>query len=82
MWHDGTIGNLGVLEAIGSLTAGTFNMSLAKGRAPFRLQDTIPSAYDYLYPPLSEEEQKKQASAGLLSFMMMGGGAPKILTGE
>lgn len=82
MWHDGVIGNLGILEAIGGLTAGTFNLNIAKGRAPYTLKDIMPSVHGYLYPPVSEEEQKQQVTNNLLAFAMMGGGAPKALTGK
>jgi hypothetical protein len=70
MFNDGVIGNLGIIEALGSLTAGTFNMNLKQGVMPYKLKDIIPSAHAYLYPPLSPEEQANQASKGLMSFAM------------
>lgn len=80
MYSDGLIGNKGILEVLGTLTAGQFNKMLPKGKPPYKLQGIIPLAYDYLYPPLSEQDKKAQASKQLLAFAMMSPGAPKVLT--
>lgn len=69
MYHDGLIGNNGILEALGVLTAGHFNMSLPKGKTPFKLKDIIPQSYDYLYPPLTPEQQKEQVNKNLLTYI-------------
>ena len=82
MFHDGIIGNLGILEVLGVLTAGHFNMTLPKGKSPFKLQDIIPQAYNYLYPPLTTEQRQEQVSNSLLAFAMMHPGAPEILKGK
>lgn len=79
MYHDGLIGNQGIIETLGVLTAGHFNMTLPKGRTPFKLKDIIPQIYDYLYPPLSTEQQQEQVSNNLLAFAMMHPGAPSRL---
>jgi hypothetical protein len=79
MFHAGLIGNLGILEVLGTLTAGQFNKVLPKGKAGFTLKDIIPHAYDYLYPPQTEQEKKDQASQNLLAFAMMSPSAPEIL---
>ena len=79
MFHAGLIGNLGILEVLGTLTAGQFNKMLPKGKAPFKLKDIIPHAYDYLYPPQTEQEKKEQASQSLLAFAMMSPNAPAHL---
>jgi len=60
MYADGLIGNRGVLEVLGNLTAGQFNKMLPKGKSPYTLEDIISRAYDYIYPPLSEEDKRKQ----------------------
>ena len=62
MFVDGVIGNLGVLNVLGTLTAGQFNKMLPSGKAPYTLQKIIPKAHDYIYPPLTEQEQKNQVS--------------------
>lgn len=82
MYNDGLIGNLGLLEVLGTLTAGQFNKSLQKGAQPYKLKDIIPQAYDYLYPPLSEEDKKQQLNKNLLAFASMYSGAPKTLFGD
>lgn len=82
MYNDGIIGNLGLLEVLGSLTAGQFNKMLPKGSSPYKLQSIIPSAYDYLYPPLSEQDKKAQVSKNLLAFAMMAPNAPSVLFGD
>jgi hypothetical protein len=70
MFNDGLIGNLGILEVLGTLTAGQFNKVLSKGSKGYKLKDIIPQAYDYLYPPQTEQEKKEQASQSLLAFAM------------
>ena len=60
MYADGLIGNRGILEVLGTLTAGQFNKMLPKGKPAYKLQDIIPRAFEYLYPPLSEQDKKKQ----------------------
>lgn len=79
MYNDGVIGNLGLLEVLGMLTAGQFNKMLPKGTTPYKLQGIIPQAYDYLYPPLTEQEKKAQAEKNLLAFAMMSPDAPSVL---
>jgi len=76
MYADGIIGNYGILEVLGTLTAGQFNKMLSKGQTAYKLQDIIPRAYDYLYPPLSDEDKKELASQRLLAFAMMSPNAP------
>jgi hypothetical protein len=82
MFNDGIIGNLGLLQVLGSHTAGHFNSLLPKGGSPYKLQDIIPNQYDYLYPPLTEEAKREQVSKNLLSFAMMHPGAPDVLKGQ
>jgi len=81
MWADGLIGNKSVIEGIGTLTAGVFNYIRAQGQRPFEIKDIIPSVYEYIYPPLTEEEKKRQANDKLLTFMLMNPGAPEMLKG-
>ena len=78
MFNDGIIGNLGILQVLGLLTAGQFNKVLPTGKTPFKLQDIIPSVYDYLYPPLTDEQKKEQVSNSLLAFAMMNPDKPKV----
>lgn len=82
MFNDGVIGNLGLLEVLGMLTAGQFNKMLPKTATPYKLHNIIPQAYDYLYPPLTEQEKKAQAEKNLLAFAMMSPDAPSILFKE
>jgi hypothetical protein len=79
MYNDGVIGNLGVIEILGTLTAGQFNKVLPKGSAPYKLKSIIPQAYDYLYPPQTEQDMKQQASQNLLAFALMSPNAPSVL---
>jgi hypothetical protein len=81
MYNDGVIGNLGLLQVLGALTAGQFNKVLPKGGTPYKLQDIIATAYDYLYPPLSEQDKKAQANQRLIQFVQSQRGAPKSLSG-
>lgn len=79
MYVDGLIGNHGLLDVLGNLTAVQFNKALPKGKSPYNLRDIIPHAFDYLYPPPTEQEKKERANAALLTFMMTRQGAPKVL---
>lgn len=79
MFNDGIIGNLGLLQVLGSHAAGHFNSLLPKGSSPYKLQDIIPNQYDYLYPPLTEEAKREQTSKDLIAFAMMHPGAPDVL---
>jgi len=79
MYNDGVIGNLGLLQVLGSHVAGHFNSLLPKGGSPYKLQDIIPNQYDYLYPPLTEEAKREQVSKNLIAFAMMHPGAPNVL---
>jgi len=81
MYHAGLIGNIGLLEVLGNLTAGQFNKMLPKGKAGYKLQDIIPNTYDFIYPPLSEQDKKAQVNQSLLAFALMSPGAPSILKG-
>jgi hypothetical protein len=82
MYHSGLIGNIGLLEVLGTLTAGQFNKMLPKGKAAYKLKDIIPNAYDFIYPPLSEQDKKEQVNQSLLAFALMSPGAPSILKGK
>jgi hypothetical protein len=82
MYNDGVIGNLGILQVLGSHAAGHFNSLLPKGGSPYKLQDIIPNQYDYLYPPLTEEAKREQTSKNLIAFAMMHPGAPDVLKGQ
>ena len=81
MFNDGVIGNLGLIQVLGSHAAGHFNSLLPKGGSPYKLQDIIPNQYDYLYPPISEEAKREQISKNLIAFAMMHPGAPSQLQG-
>jgi hypothetical protein len=82
MYHSGLIGNIGLLEVLGTLTAGQFNKMLPKGKTAYKLKDIIPNAYDFIYPPLSEQDKKEQVNQSLLAFALMSPGAPSILKGR
>lgn len=82
MLSDGMIGNYRILETLGNLTAGVYNYFRSSGAKAYTLEDILPTAYDYLRPPMSEQDKKELASQKLLSFMMMYPNAPKALTGE
>jgi len=82
MYHSGLIGNIGLLEVLGKLTAGKFNKMLPKGKALYKQKDIIPNAYVFIYPPLSEQDKREQVNQSLLAFALMSPGAPSILKGK
>ena len=69
MYTDGLIGNNGVLEVLGSLTAGVFNYMRTAHSSPYKLSNILGNAYDYIYPPLTEQDKKQAANDSLLTFM-------------
>jgi len=77
MYGDGLIGNQGLLNVLGVLTNGVFNYMRAASASPYKLANILGNAYDYLYPPLTEEEQKQQANEQLLAFMSQAPGFSK-----
>lgn len=78
-FSDGLIGNRGVLNTMGSLTTGIFNYIRSSNAKAYSLQDVIGSAYDYIYPPLTDEQKKNAANEKLLSFISMMPGANENL---
>jgi hypothetical protein len=69
MYADGLVGNNGVLEVLGSLTAGVFNYMRTANSSPYKLANILGNAYDYIYPPLSEQDKKASVNNSLLAFM-------------
>ena len=79
MYNDGIIGNYGIIQILGTLTAGQFNTVLPKGKQPFKLKDIIPTQYEYLYPPPTEESKKDAANQNLIKFVKSAPNAPNQL---
>ena len=69
MYSDGLLGNRAIIELLGTLTNGVFNYMRADKSPPYKLANILGNAYDYLYPPLTEEQKKQQANEQLLVFM-------------
>jgi hypothetical protein len=69
MYADGMIGNYGVLTQLATLTNGVFNYMRTANSSPYKLVNILGSAYDYIYPPLSDDEVKANANNSLLAFM-------------
>lgn len=69
MYADGLLGNRAIVELLGTLTTGVFNYMRSDKSPAYKLVNIIGNAYDYLYPPLTEEEQRQQANEQLLAFM-------------
>jgi hypothetical protein len=78
--NDGFIGNKQVLNSIGSLTAGVFNYIRAQNQQPYKLQNVIGLAYDYIYAPLTEEQKRNDVNNKLLAFISMMPDSHKNLT--
>lgn len=69
--NDGFIGNKQLLNSIGSLTAGVFNYIRQQNQQPYKLQNIIGLAYDYIYAPLTEEQKRDDVNNKLLAFISM-----------
>lgn len=68
------IGNAGILESLGNLTAGVYNYIRAANSKAYKLKDIIPKAYDYIYPP---QDNTTSPSETLLSYMIQAKGFNK-----
>jgi hypothetical protein len=66
MYADGLIGNHGILETLGNLSAGVYNYLRPQNKSPYKLKDLIPRAYDYIYPP---QDTTENPSNSLLAYM-------------
>jgi hypothetical protein len=80
MYSDGVIGNQGVIEIMGSLTAAVYNYMRGPNSKSYSLQDVIPKAYDYIYRPLSADEKQDKTQTTLKGFVLMN--APKGMLKE
>lgn len=81
MYADGMIGNYGILTQIATLTNGVFNYMRPANSPPYKLANILGSAYDYIYPPLTEEQQKAAVNDSLLAFMSQANGFDKTKFG-
>ena len=77
MFSDGAIGNKGILLALSTLTTGNLNSKLKQGVKAFTIKDVLPSAHEYIIPPLSDEEQRVQTNRSLLAMMAMAPNSPE-----
>lgn len=77
MYADGLIGNYGLLTQMATLTNGVFNYMRAANSPAYKLANILGSAYDYIYPPLSDEDKKASVSNSLLAFMTQAQGFDK-----
>lgn len=50
MYADGLIGNQGVLQTLGALTAGVFNYMRPPHSSPYSLKSVLGNVYGYIYP--------------------------------
>jgi hypothetical protein len=48
---------------------------------PYKLANILGSAYDYIYPPLSDEQKKDAVNDSLLAFMSQAQGFDKTKFG-
>jgi hypothetical protein len=78
-YADGIIGNKKVINTLGSLTAGVFNYLRSNNSKTYSLEDIIGTAYDYIYPPLTEEQKQHDVNQRLKSFMQSRPGAETYL---
>lgn len=64
MYSDGVLGNYGILQTLGSLTAGVFNYLRGANSPPYELKSVLGSSYGYMF-----EEKESNPSESLMSFM-------------
>lgn len=77
------IGEKSILIALSALTTGNLNSKLKKEAKSYKMEDILPTAHDYIVPPLTEEEQKVAAQNALISYIQSKPSAPKrIMNGK
>lgn len=81
MYADGLIGNYGLLTQIATLTNGVFNYMRSANTPAYKLANILGSAYDYIYPPLTEEQQKAAVNDSLIGFVTQAQGFNKTMFG-
>ena len=69
MYADGVLGNHGLITLLGQLTTGVFNYMRASNASEYKVAKIIGQAYDYIYPPMTEEQRKASLNESLLTFM-------------
>ena len=77
-YADGIIGNKKLLSTLGSLTAGVFNYLRSEKSKSYSLQDIIGTAYEYIYPPMTDEQKQHDANQRLKQFMQSRPGAEGV----
>lgn len=82
MYADGVIGNRGLIETLGGLKGALYNYMRPENQRAYTLQDMIPMAYEYLFPPLSEKDKTEKVNKNLMQFMQMAPDAPVNLFEE
>jgi hypothetical protein len=81
MYADGLVGNYGILIQLATLTNGVFNYMRPANLPAYKLANILGNAYDYIYPPLSEEQKKAAVNDSLLAFMSQANGFDKTKFG-
>ena len=64
MYADGIIGNQGLLNGIGALTAGVFNYMRSGNSSPYSLKQVLGNSYGYIF-----SEVETNPDDALLLFM-------------
>ena len=82
MLSDGLIGTKAILVALSAFATGNLNSKLKQGTTPFRMQNILPSAVDYISPPPTDEEKAELVRTQLLSFLQQMPGSEAYLKGK
>lgn len=79
MLNDGAIGPKAILLALSALATGNLNSKIKPGSNPYKIQDILPSTFEYIIPPLTEEQQKSETQERLKAFMLAAPGSQKYM---
>ena len=69
MYADGILGNKGIFDAVGPLTAAVFNYFRPQGAPAFRVEQIFPWVHEYSVNPDTEPSPAQKVSDSLLLFM-------------
>lgn len=69
MYADGMLGNRGVFDALGPITAAVFNYFRGPNQQPFKVEQIFPWVHEYMVNPDLEPDAQQKVSDSLLAFM-------------
>lgn len=81
MYHDGIIGNRGILLNAAQSNVASWNTDRDTSTPPFKLEQFLGTSYGYMFKEYTAEERRAKAAESLGAFMHMNIEAKKARDG-